>query len=142
MESILIHTHSGIRWIFLLMLLFVLFKNHNNPASDPRKKIDWPLYTLILFLLQILLGFVLYFISNNVSFEPGFMKNSHYRFFTIEHETGMLLAFIIMLIGYIKSRRTLISNWNKVIKTWYLISLIIILLSIPWPFRGFGNSWF
>jgi len=142
MESILVHTHSGIRWIFLLMLLFVLFKNHNNPVDDPRKKIDWPLYTLVLFLLQILLGFVLYFFSHNVSFDSGFMQNSQHRFFTIEHETGMLLAFIIMLIGYIKSRRTLMSNWNKVIKTWYLISLIIILLSIPWPFRGFGNSWF
>ena len=142
MESILEHTHSGIRWILLLMLLFVLIKDHNNPADDPRKKIDWPLYTLVLFFLQIVLGLILYFTSHNVSFEPGFMKNAQHRFFTIEHLVGMLLAFLIMLRGYIKSRRTLMSKWNKVIKIYYLISLIIILLSIPWPFRGFGNSWF
>ena len=142
MEGILAHSHSGIRWILILMFIFVLVKNHNNPVDDPRKKIDWPLYTLILFFLQIIIGLILYFISHNVSFEAGFMKNPQLRFFTIEHITGMMLAFIIMLIGYIKSRRTLMSRWNKVIKTYYLISFIIILLSIPWPFRGFGNPWF
>jgi len=142
MESVLEHTHSGIRWILLLMLIFVLIKNHYTPADDPRKKIDWPLYTLILFFLQIIIGLILYFISDNVSFDAGFMKNAHLRFFTIEHLTGMFLALFIMLIGYIKSRRVLMSKWNKVIKTYYLISLILILLSIPWPFRGFGNSWF
>ncbi len=142
MESILEHTHSGIRWILLLMFIFVIVTNHNTPAKDPRKKIDWPLYTLVLFFLQIIIGLILYFISHSVSFESGFMKNPQHRFFTIEHITGMLLAFIIMLIGYIKSRRTLMSRWNKVIKTYYIISFIIVLLSIPWPFRGFGNTWF
>ena len=141
MESVLEHTHSGIRWILLLMLIYVIFKNHNT-INDPRKKIDWPLYTLILFFLQIIVGLILYFISDAVSFEPGFMKDAHLRFFTIEHLTGMVTAFIIMLIGYVKSRRTLMSKWNKVIKTYYIISLILILISIPWPFRGFGNAWF
>ncbi len=142
MESILAHTHSGIRWILILMFIFVLIKNHNNPAEDPRKKIDWPLYTLILFSLQIIMGLILYFMSHNVSFEPGFMKDARLRFFTIEHLTGMIIAFVVMLTGYIKSRRTIMSRWNKIIKTYYLIAFLIILLSIPWPFRGFGTPWF
>ena len=142
MESILIHAHSGLRWILLFMILYVIFKDHSKYDEENGKKIDWPLYILILFFLQIVTGFILYFMSDVVSFEPGFMKNSHLRFFTIEHLTGMLAAFLIMLAGYMKSRKTLISKRNKIYRIYYVIALILILLSIPWPFRGFGNSWF
>ncbi len=141
METILAYTHSLIRWIILLMMLYVIIFKHSN-IDNPKKKIDWALYVLILFLMQILLGIVLYFISHNVSFETGFMKNSQLRFHTIEHPFAMILAFLIMLRGYTKGLRTLLSKRNKVVKTYYLIALIIILLSIPWPFRGFGNSLF
>jgi len=142
MESILIHTHSGLRWIFLAMMIFVLFRNNNNIHSDPKKKIDLPLYTLILFAMQIVIGLILYFISHNVSFEAGFMKNSQHRFFTMEHELGMTIAFILMLFGYIKLRKTAVFSWNKILRIYYGIALFIIFASIPWPFRGFGNGWF
>ncbi len=140
MESIILHAHSGLRWIFIIMVLYSLIKNHNSYAD--KKTIDIPLYTLILFALQIFIGIILYFISNNVTFESGFMKNTQYRFFTVEHGFGMILAFIIMFLGYSKSRKKPISYRNKTIKLYYAIALIIIIASIPWPFRGFGNSWF
>jgi hypothetical protein len=124
------------------MMIYVLLKNHNIPADDPKKNIDFPLYTLILFGLQIIIGLGLYFISNNVSFESGFMKNSQLRFFTMEHVLGMSIAFLVMLRGYIKMRKTAVFSWNKVIRLYYGIALLIILLSIPWPFRGFGHDWF
>jgi len=140
MESILVHSHSGLRWIFLIMILFVLFKNHS--ITDPKKKIDYPLYTLILFSFQIIIGLILYFISSSVSFEAGFMKEAQLRFFTMEHVVGMLIAFVIMIIGYNKLRKSSDSSWNKIIRLYYGIALFIIFASIPWPFRGFGNSWF
>ncbi len=140
MESILLHAHSGLRWIFIIMVLYSLIKNHNFYAD--KKTIDIPLYTLILFALQIFIGIILYFLSNSVTFESGFMKNTQHRFFTIEHGFGMILAFIIMFLGYSKSKKKLISYRNKTIKLYYAIALIIVIASIPWPFRGFGNSWF
>jgi len=140
MESILVHTHSGLRWIFLALVIFALLKDNSNTSDN--KSIDIPLYTLILFGLQLFIGLLLYFMSDNVSFESGFMKNPHLRFFTVEHIFGMLLAFIIMLLGYRKSRKQLLSNRNKTIKIYYGISLLLVLASIPWPFRGFGNGWF
>ena len=140
MESVLAHTHSGLRWIFLILAIYTLIRN--NAYTPDKKSIDIPLYTLILFGLQIFIGLILYFISNNVTFEAGFMKNAQHRFFTIEHAFGMLLAFIIMFLGYRKSRMQLMSKRNKTIKIHYAISLIVVIASIPWPFRGFGNGWF
>ena len=142
MESILIESHSGLRWILLLMIIYVLVKNHNTPSDNPKKKIDIPLYTLILFGLQIIIGLGLYFMSNSVSFEAGFMKNAQLRFFSMEHVVGMTIAFLVMLRGYFKIRKTAVFSWNKVIRLYYGIALLIILLSIPWPFRGFGHGWF
>ncbi len=140
MESVLLHTHSGLRWIFILLVIFALLRD--NSAAPDKKTMDIPLYTLIVFGMQILLGLGLYFISHNVSFESGFMKDSQLRFFTVEHAFGMLLAFIIMLLGFRKSKKQLLSKRNKTIKLYYAIALFIIIISIPWPFRGFGNSWF
>lgn len=142
MESILLETHSGLRWILLLMMVIVLFKNHNIPAEDQKKKIDLPLYTLILFFLQLLIGFVLYSMSDNVSFDPGFMKKTHLRFFTIEHSLGMFVAFLVMLVGYFRLRKTAVFSWNKVVRIYYGIALLVVVLSIPWPFRGMGQGWF
>jgi len=141
MESILIHSHSGLRWILLITMIFVLFKDHSN-ISVKSKKIDWVLYTLILFFLQIIIGVILYFISHKVSFQPGFMKIAKLRFFTVEHITGMLLAFVIMILGYIKYIKAPLNRRNKIIKIYFAIALLFVLLSIPWPLRGFGNSWF
>ncbi len=142
MESILLEAHSGLRWLLLLMMIFVLIKNHNIPAEDPKRKIDLPLYTLILFFLQLLMGFGLYFMSNSVSFDPGFMKITHLRFFTVEHSLGMFVAFLVMLSGYIKLRKTAVFSWNKVVRLYYGIALMVVILSIPWPFRGMGHGWF
>lgn len=142
MESILLHTHSGLRWIFIILMIFTLIKNYNPTESTNAKAINLPLYTLILFSLQIIIGLGLYFMSKNVSFEAGFMKNTQLRFYTMEHAFGMILAFIIMLIGYLKLKNESLTSWNKIIKIYYGIALFLILASIPWPFRGFGNSWF
>jgi len=141
MESILILTHSALRWIILIAMIYVLLKDHSQ-AVQSKKKIDWILYTLILFFLQIVIGLILYFISHKVSFHEGFMKSPKLRFFTVEHITGMFLAFIVMLLGYVKYLKTPGTGRYKIIKKYYLIALLITLLSIPWPFRGFGNGWF
>jgi hypothetical protein len=56
----------------------------------------------------------------------------------------MLIAVVLITIGYSKSKRanTAVEKF-KPIKIFYLIGLIIILASIPWPFRAnLGGAWF
>jgi len=105
------------------------------------KKIS--LYTLILAHIQLLLGLALYFISPKVIFDAAAMKDSILRFYLVEHISLMLIAIIILTIGYSKSK-ALFAHPGGAKKAfyYYFISLILILVSIPWPFRIPVAGWF
>jgi len=142
--NILIHAHSGLRWVVLVMLILTViyaYRAKSNPHIPDKKKINLPLYTLILFALQFVLGLVMYFMSGKVSFESGFMKDDVLRFFTIEHSLGMIGAIVLIHIGYIKSLKLEYAASYRTIFIYYLLTLLLVLISIPWPFRGFGHGW-
>ena len=73
------------------------------------------------------------------------MKDSVARFFAIEHMIGMLIAIILIHIGYSYSKKN-VSDTIKHKRTVLLfgLALLIILISIPWPFRivGADRHWF
>ena len=73
------------------------------------------------------------------------MKNAVLRFFAIEHMAGMLIAIILIHIGYSFSKKNIpdTAKHRRVI-LFYSLALLIILISIPWPFRevGAGRTWF
>jgi formate/nitrite transporter FocA (FNT family) len=75
----------------------------------------------------------------------GIMKNPELRFFVVEHFLGMLIAIALVTIGHVKAKKQS-ESWakHKLIFTYYTIALILILISIPWPFRmvGEGRGWF
>jgi hypothetical protein len=56
----------------------------------------------------------------------------------------MLVAIIIAQVGRIISKkRTIDEQKFKIGAVYFIISLLIILLSIPWPFReNIGRGWF
>ena len=142
MLEILKHAHSGLRWVVLALLIAAIVKafagkKEGKAMKSEDKKI--PLFALIATHTQILLGLVLYFISPYVVFAADTMKDSMKRFYTMEHILLMVIAVILITIGYSKAKKS--SNWKPVF-TYYLIGLILILISIPWPFRGLGAGWF
>lgn len=68
------------------------------------------------------------------------MKHSAYRFFAVEHFAGMLIGIILITVARGKAK---VLNYKAT--SWLLlIALIIILATIPWPFRGegIGRPWF
>ena len=140
----ILHAHSGLRWLVLLFLIIAVvqsFSKRNNAevkASDKR----FPLLTLIMAHTQLVFGFVLYFISPKVVFSGEAMKDSILRFFLVEHMFGMLVAIILITIGYSKFKRaeTPRPKWSKIL-VFYTIALIIILISIPWPFSQYAGGW-
>ena len=75
----------------------------------------------------------------------GAMKNAVARFFAVEHIAGMLIAIILLHIGKTQGKKA-ISDKAKHRRTlvFYLLALLIILVSIPWPFRqiGAGSGWY
>lgn len=141
----LLHAHSGLRWVVLILLIAAIFnafsKKKSGAWTAKDKKIT--LFAMVFTHIQLVLGLVLYFISDKVQFVEGFMKNPVYRFYAIEHISLMLIAIALITVGYSKAKRAA-SDAKKFssVATFYLIGLILILASIPWPFRNLGAGWF
>jgi len=142
--NILIKSHSGLRWIVLALLVAAIvnaaMKKKSGTYSAGDKKLN--LFAMMFLHIQLLIGLALYFNSDKVNFDLMF-ESSMLRFYGLEHVFGMLLAIILATIGYSKSKRA--DNNNKKHRTIfiaYFFALILIVASIPWPFRNLGGGWF
>jgi hypothetical protein len=144
MYSGLVHAHSGLRWVALLLLVVAVIVSISkwqgrSGYTDGNRKLY--LFALIAVHTQLLIGLVLYFISPKVNF--SLMSDKIYRFYTVEHTTGMLIAIILITIGYSRSKRaTDAVTKQRLIGVFFGIGLLLILASIPWPFRNLGAGWF
>lgn len=143
--EIILKLHSILRWLVLLFAVYAILKAlmgmmDNKPFSKSDNTAGI-LFTSVID-IQLLLGLILYFTSglglkniksNGMSF---IMKDGFARFFGVEHITMMLIAVVIIHIGRAKSTKNIeaIAKHKKAF-WYYLIGLIIILASIPWPFR-------
>ncbi|HNR85630.1 MAG TPA: hypothetical protein PKN22_04865 [Taishania sp.] len=139
----MLHAHSGLRWIALILLLLAIFnafsKMKSPAVSAGDRKIN--LFAMVTFHIQYLVGLGLYFTSPKVNFDQGWMKIDIFRFFGMEHVLMMTVAFILITMGFSKSKKS--ATPYKTIAIFYTIALILILAGIPWPFRGaLGGSWF
>ena len=143
---ILKHAHSGFRWLVLLLLIAAitnaLLKWRGGKAlgaSD--RKLN--LFAMVFTHVQLLVGFGLYFISEKVVFSGESMKNAINRFFLVEHPFLMVLAIVLITIGYSRGKRADSDTLASKRTFWfYLIGLLLILAGIPWPFQGYGTAWF
>jgi membrane-associated HD superfamily phosphohydrolase len=142
----LMHAHSGLRWVVLVLVVVSVFMswfkwNSKAPYGEGDRKLY--IFTMLSTHIQLLLGLALYFMSAKVSFEPGFMSNKLLRFYTVEHSLLMVLAIFIITFGFSKSKKAeLDTQKHKQIFLYYLTGLALILVSIPWPFRDLGARWF
>ena len=145
--GILIHTHSGLRWLVLILLIAAignaLVKIKSSEYAKKDKLLN--LFAMVTLHIQLLLGLILYFMHTpHMSFAENWMKNAMFRFFGMEHLIGMVLAIALITIGRKKAeKKELPSQKHRTIAVWYIIGFILILAFIPWPFRNLGiTSWF
>lgn len=141
--SAMLHVHSAGRWVVLLLLLFAIL-NSLIAGKRPYIRTDNRLGLLLIIAadLMILVGIYLWFVGpwgyklieqNGMS---AVMKDAGLRFFAVEHLAGMLIAVVLIHIGKAQGRKA-ISDKAKHRRTmiFYLIALLIIIASIPWPVR-------
>ena len=150
--NFLLHLHSVGRWIVLLLLVIAIF---NSMVAGKRPFIRTDARTgLILTIfadLMLLIGLALWFLGPwgykliQTKGMSAVMANPVERFYAVEHLAGMLIAIILMHIGKAQGKKQL-SDRAKHRRTliFYLLALLVILASIPWPFReiGAGRGWF
>ncbi len=146
MYNMLVHLHSGLRWIVLVLVVIAIVNaamkmRGTTPFTEKDRK--WNLFALISVHLQLVFGLILYFISPKVAFVAETMSNAVLRFYTMEHILMMLIGIALITIGYSRAKR--LSEDQRKFKTtfwFYLIGLLVILSRIPWPFQeGLGAGW-
>jgi hypothetical protein len=112
-----------------------------KPFTAADKKVG--LFLMISAHTTLLVGLYLYFFGpwgfafiRNLGFGEV-MKNNTARFYAVEHIFGMLVAITLITIGRGASKKN-ISDLAKHKRTfWFvLVALVIILATIPWPFRA------
>ena len=141
--SVLFHMHSAGRWILLLLLIFAIL-NSLIAGKRPYIRTDNRLGLILTIVadIMLLLGIYLWFVGPwgyQLIDERGMsavMKDPGLRFFAVEHLAGMLIAIILIHIGKTQGKKP-IGDKAKHRRTmiFYLVALLIILASIPWPFR-------
>lgn len=146
MGNILVHAHSGLRWIVLILLLTAIVKAFANKSKNSYTKSDKMvnLFTMIAVHIQITIGLIMLFVGEKKIFHEGWMQDKVSRFFVMEHMVIMLIAMILITIGRKKAEKKATPNEkHKTIAIWYTIVLVLILAAIPWPgMRNLGAGWF
>lgn len=148
MYNALLHAHSGLRWVALLLLLWAIANAVRSQRSGTYEKKDRliNLFSMVMLHIQLLIGLALYFINarSKVVYAEGWMGESVYRFYGLEHIAGMIIAITVVTLGRRKAESlTNTRDKHRKVAAYYTIGLIIILLSIPWPFRqALGGAWF
>ncbi|HYG53162.1 MAG TPA: hypothetical protein VD905_19820 [Flavobacteriales bacterium] len=146
--NILKHAHSGLRWVVLILLIYAVYnafsKKKGGDYTEGDRKLN--LFTMVSTHTMLLIGLIMYFMNPYIHLLWGnmgaAMKISAARHMVLEHPLGMLAALVLITIGHSKSKKASGADKHKKIFTFYLIGLILILLSIPWPFRFEGAGWF
>jgi len=148
----MLHLHGVLRWIVLIVAIWAIIKmasglsgGRSFTAADKRPA----LFFLIFMDLQLLVGLYLYIAGpwglKNIS-NQGFgniMKDTASRFFAVEHISLMLISLILVHIGYAATKKD-VPDQRKFKKAFglFLAAFILILVSIPWPFReALGRGW-
>ncbi|HLI93763.1 MAG TPA: hypothetical protein VKU83_09145 [Puia sp.] len=150
--QVIMALHSLLRWIILVLLIAAIVKSFGGMRSG--RKFSGGDQKLGLFLMisahtTLLLGLILWFFGS-LGLEPVreqgmgvVMKNPVLRYWVVEHFFGMLVAIALITIGRGVARKN-IADTAKFRRSFWLffLALVIILVTIPWPFRaGIGRPW-
>ena len=126
--------HSGWRYVVFLLVLLAIIQSligwlGKKPYTELNRKVN--LFALISAHTQLLIGIVLLFISPMVQFNSETMKNDTLRYYAVEHWFGMVIAIVLITIGYSKSKKAALPEGkHKTVAIFYLIVFLVIIGTI------------
>lgn len=149
MYTILLDLHSILRWVIIVLALMAIVGNANSrkPFTTSNGKVG--LFLMISAHTTLVIGLYLYFFGpwglatiRNLGFGEV-MKDPVSRFYAIEHIFGMLVAIVLITVARRAAKKN-IPDASKHRRVFWLvlIALVIILATVPWPFRaGIARPW-
>lgn len=136
----LLHTHSTLRYVVLLLLVLVVAKSlvgllNKKPFDKGDEK--FTLWLMIGTHLQLVVGLVLFFISPAVKFGSETMKDAVTRYWTVEHSFMMIIAVVLITLARTTTKK--MSDDRAKHKRVFIMSslaLVIIVVAIIMSGRG------
>jgi len=143
MQSVLI-LHNITRWAVLIFGLLAVITSisgiiKKRAYSSADNKIS--LFFMIFCDLQLLMGIILLYSNGWLAKMKSMgevMKNSYDRFFIVEHGLIMIVAWILVHVGRTAVKKAAPENKHKKTLLFFGIAILLILISIPWSFKGGG----
>jgi len=141
MYSATLLVHSWLRWAVIATGLIAILggvigvarKGQWTPADDRAG-----LWFIIMLDVQLLLGLALYvflspFTADAMKDFGAAMKDSHLRFWAVEHVFGMVVGVVLAHVGKARTRRVEATRRHKMAAIFFGLAMIAILAAIPWP---------
>lgn len=139
MTSQLLFLHSIIRYLILLFALIVSLQSLISfMGKKPLKKSNKAMALVLLICcdIQLLIGLVLYSTKGWLSALTaggGLMKNPVSRFWAVEHGVGMVVAIVLVHMGYTFLKRKMDDDVKLKRLFWCaFIALAIFVTMTPW----------
>jgi hypothetical protein len=144
MQTGLIHLHNVLRWIILIFLFISIVRSLygwlGNKTFTRGDRTIW-LITLIFAHLTLFLGLYQWLfgrygmLTTSPPEGTNVMKDKFYRFFWIEHPLTMIIAIILITLGYRMAKKLVDDDIKFKGAFWYFtFALVLILIRVPWPF--------
>jgi hypothetical protein len=148
MYSATLFLHSWIRWAVVILGLIAAWRAIDGARSGrawlPADERFCRLFIIALD-LQVVLGFALYFglsplTRAAMSDVGGAMADPLMRFWAVEHWVGMLIGVALAHVGRARARRAATDALkHRRIAVFFVLALIAILASVPWPGRVYAR---
>jgi len=141
MYAFILAVHNILRWVILILMILALvrafwgwFGKRDWTSTDGRVG---TFYSVALD-IQLLVGLILYFVLSpitRIAFSDfgAALANTDLRFFVFEHVLMMVLAVIFAHVGVATAKRAAEPVFkHRRSAIWFSLSLIAILLGMPW----------
>jgi hypothetical protein len=141
MYSFILATHNIVRWLVLIAAVVVIVQAFvgwlGKKEWSKANNLAGIIYVSAVD-LNVLLGLILYLFLSPLTRQAfadfgAAMGNPILRFFAVEHIFMMLVALALAHIGRSLSKKaTETAKKHRTAAIWYTLSLLVILIMIPW----------
>ncbi len=133
-------------WAYLVLIVLLIASvnaivGYANNKEYGATNFRIALFTLIISHIQLVIGLLLLFTAPYIRMFSevgmgGVMKDPILRLYNVEHPLIMIIAIVLITMGYSKHKKKLTSKPKfKILAIFYTIALILMLSRIPW------NTW-
>lgn len=133
MHDFVLVLHSWVRWVAIITgILATVTAISSKPATSGNSR--WALFFTIALDIQFVFGLLLLLTSTAFADFGATMRDPIARFYTVEHETIMVIAIALAHMGRVFARKAATpaaARTRSII--FFGLSTLLLLVGTPWP---------